>query len=297
VKRVVLLGVAASTALVAAGWQPAHAAGTAEVTAVAWWSQRLFAEPLPEGGFEVANGLGGAESVAALHVEVDGDVRSARLTVTEAGGVGQDVAPVAVCRTDAQWSPVNPGAWPERPTENCDRRVILTRAEDGTWSGDVGTLLGDGSTSLVLLPDPDPAVPSFFNVQFSGASLAASGGGSVTTTTDAAPPTTSGSSGSPVASPPRGPSPVVPSAPRPQVATTTTVAAPPTTAATGSTPTTAFTPRAVSASAGDGRPWGRLVLYVPICAAIAFAVAYGRSALAAGRLPTLGRRAVEPAPE
>ena len=78
---------------------------------------------------------------------------------------------------------------------------------------------------------------------------------------------------------------MVPSAPTPQVTTPTTAAAAPTT-------TVAPAPavpeeqsfRPVATGSGGGRPWGRVLLYVPVCALIGAAVAYGRSAAANGRL-------------
>jgi hypothetical protein len=49
----------------------------------------------------------------------------------------------------------------------------------------------------------------------------------------------------------------------------------PTTADAPATPQTTFRPVAVQS--GEGRPWGRLLLYVPVCAGVAYAVAYART--------------------
>ena len=92
-----------------------------------------------------------------MYVTVDGEAGATELRVVEAGGLNQESAPVKVCRTADEWSPVNPGAWADRPAEDCAQQATLTRAADGaTWTADVTALLADGSTSLVLLPDAPP---------------------------------------------------------------------------------------------------------------------------------------------
>ncbi|MGH2759780.1 MAG: hypothetical protein ACRDKJ_09470 [Actinomycetota bacterium] len=165
----------------------AKSAEAATITAVGWWSQRPGATELPAGSFEVALLPNAPQSVAALRVDVKAaPLTTALLQLLEAEQVLGDVARVQACPTNDNWQPANPGPWADAPTADCaDAAVALGRNADGTWTADVGSLLGGGSTSLMIVPlvevnEQQQSVA--FQVTFAGARLVASAAAGTTAT-------------------------------------------------------------------------------------------------------------------
>jgi hypothetical protein len=161
-----------------------EAAVSAQVAETGWWTQRPGATAKEGQGFEAAAALGSEQSVAALRVVVSGgEATTATLTLEEAGGVGQDAAVLRVCTTTKPWKQANPGPYGEAPEESCGQSADLTRGDDGTWTADIGILLGPAETSLVIVPDtagPNglPVGPGY-QVDFSKATVKAAGGGAL----------------------------------------------------------------------------------------------------------------------
>ncbi len=247
-------------------------------------------------------------AVAALRFSVPDDVMTATLTLEEAdGSVVTPATALQACPTSADWAAANPGPSADAPEPDCTSPVALTRDSDSLrWTGDVGSLFatGGGERSLMILPadppDGGPPVDPGFRVSFSGASLA-------TTTPPATTPTTA-FAGSPPSS--ASPSPAVgagstassssdslpdvssytPSGDSSLSPATTAVSTTPTTApaevAAPAVDTGAFQPPTLAegAVAGGGggadQPWGRLVVLVPLSAAIGVASTFGRRFLA-----------------
>lgn len=148
---------------------PSAGAETIPVTVdqVGWWTDRAVAPEAGEGAFEVAAGPdGGAQSIAAFQVTIPASqVDTFALTLVEAAGVGgQTSGALAICPTTEPWTPADPGALEDAPEADCSRRVFMTPVlEDRVWIGDIASLVSDGGTvSLVVLADYTPpagAVP------------------------------------------------------------------------------------------------------------------------------------------
>ena len=186
----------------------ATGATAASVVDVGWWTRQPGAEAQPGDGFEVALGIDGdPQSVAALRMRAQGGLTSARLTLTEAGGSGQDDATLRVCRTAARWSEADPGAYEDAPKPSCASSAELTR-EGTEWTAEVASLLprAGGTASLMIVPvaDPGAALPvgPGYAVEFSRAKISATAsqsspgtGVAVAPTTTAPPPATAPESG------------------------------------------------------------------------------------------------------
>lgn len=178
-----LVGAVAAAAGPVVWAAPARAATPAEVTAVGWWTRRPGAGAQPPGGFEVAAGLDGPESVAALRIAVGAPLARAVLVLGEREGLLQEQAAMRVCPAADGWSPANPGPFDGAPAADCARHVALARnAAQANWTADVTALLGTGGTvSLAILPlrREGVVVDPGFQVRFATASLlveAAEGG-------------------------------------------------------------------------------------------------------------------------
>ena len=203
---VALLGAVAAAD---AGSDPARAAG-ATITEIGWWT-RTPSTTTPEGGFQIAKAPDGPQSVAALRVQVDGEVQGALLILFEtAGGYRQNDAVIEACPTSAPWAAAAGGPIEEAPAPDCTNKLSLSRnGTIGSWTVDLAPLLqgAAGPVSIVLTPGtattitppqppsvpapvplpgapaaPAPAVPApvelGFTVEFARAEMPASGGSS-----------------------------------------------------------------------------------------------------------------------
>ncbi len=273
-RRRLLAAATLVAATLCAGVPVAVAAEAATITAVGWWTQRPGAGELPAGGFEVALFPNGPVSIAALRVDVKtAPITNALLELTEAEQVLGDVARVQACPTKEQWTPANPGAWSEAPTPACEgAAVALGRNTDGSWTGDVESLLRGGSTSIVLVPSQelsDQQQSVTFQLTFAGARLVASSPAGSNPDQDPTPP--------PFGAPPVIAEPSVPSAPVEPVP----VPAAPTAPVPAATPAAAANAFAGTSAEADteGKPWWRLLFGVPLAVAAGFAAVYARRQL------------------
>lgn len=276
------LGVAAVVAA------PAAAQAEPPVTAVGWWSDRVLAQEKGEGGIEVARTLDG-DSVAALTIESGGAVSSATITLTEVetGTVRADSAVVDVCDT-GPFVAADAGAIDEAPATECTGGIALTRAEDGTWTGDITPVVGDSTSFLAIVPGPvpddatplDPGFVLEFEAPVVAVTLAPSDGDAAPIApVDTVAPPPDFSSPAPTDSFDFSPTPS-PSFDSPPIesAPVTTVAPPVDSSTSESTevagPTLNSAP--ISGGSGDTRPWIRLLLLVPLSAAAGAAAVFGR---------------------
>jgi hypothetical protein len=294
-KRMAVLGVL----LGFAGMWVAYAQSAADIALVdkiGWWTKRPGAQPEKNrNNFEVAAGVQGQESVAALRILIRGTVTKATLVMGEADAPFKDITPgkLRVCTTSSPWLVVDGGAFADAPKPDCSKAVELKRTTDaakiGSWSGDVTSMLAGARSevSLMVLTSPDPAavVPPSYYIKLA-ARVATEGTpdvkpSSAPVATPAVPAGNSGASVPRVTTPSRPGVTAAPTGP----ATTATETAPPTTAvATGSA--NAIPPRLTIANKKEQKKWGKLVLLVPLAA-------IGAALYAAGR-KFLEQRALEP---
>jgi hypothetical protein len=165
-----VLVVLGAVAVGGAGRDPARAA-SATISETGWWS-RTPGTTTPEGGFQIAKAPDGPQSVAALRVNVEGEVSSALLILFEtSGGYLQDGAVIEACPTTAPWTAAAGGPLEEAPASDCTNKLTLARnATIGSWTVDLAPLLqgATGPVSVVLTPGTattvtppqPPAVPS-----------------------------------------------------------------------------------------------------------------------------------------
>jgi hypothetical protein len=303
--------VLAMTAAVATTWLwPAASQGdplTANVVRVGWWSQQPGAQPQGDGGFQVAEAAQQSQSVAAVEVSV-GDAQSvttATLKLTEGQSVNADNAGLDVCSTFSGWKDANPGAWADQPRSDCSGAVHLKRdAASTSWTGDVSKLVQPGAvTDLMIVPVSQPVggvVDPGFQVTIAKAELSADGTTSSSSTgafaapgSDSsfnAPPSDSGTSSfsapadsSPSAAfgpsssgtgfdasvPASPPASAAPALPAPSAAASPSPAAPAPALGSGSL--------AASGVGHHARPWGRLILFVPLAALVGLGAAAARN--------------------
>ncbi|MEX2393950.1 MAG: hypothetical protein WD826_05675 [Actinomycetota bacterium] len=252
---------------------PASAAGAA-ITQVGWWTQRPGATELESGGFELALAPNGPISQAALRIRVDAvQLTSAQLELTESEAAGAEFSAIDVCTTTESWSSANAGAWDDAPTPNCQQSIPMTRSLSQTWTADVSSLLTVGTVSLVLVPGSHPdtqGAPLPYRLVFSGATIEASAA------VEPAPQPTpfTPSDDTPVSTPSDAdvPQPVAPDPDTPVGADGT----PPPTGAVVAIPS--FVPDTED-EPGPSRPWSRLVVLIPLAAAIGVTTVVGRRAL------------------
>lgn len=264
---------------------------------VGWWSDRPTAQAQGDGGFEIAPALDGTSVAAIAQAVPSGQVQSAALTLTESGGLNQASGSVIACASGG-FAAADPGPIEEAPATECPSGVTLTRSDDGVWSGDVSSLVNGAATAIALVPGPAPAdagpLDAGFTAQFSGADLTVSVAAAPTTqapvTTAFTPPTTSGGSTftpPPATSAPTGGSftpsaPVTTAAPAPVADAPATTVAPAVDAQTSESldvagPQIAAGP--ISGGSGDGKPWIRLLLLIPLSAGVGAAAVYGKQYL------------------
>ena len=186
--------VAAVTGALLLGGAPTAAADV-PVSQVGWWTRSPTPPTVPEGGISVGAAPDGPLTVGAVLVDTDGGASGASLRLVESsGGAGAEVAALEVCPTTATWAAVAGGAMADAPEASCDAgSVAMTRGADGTWTGDVQSLL-DGKTGEVgLLVQPADGSVAFQlsfapptvtgSVTDASSSSSSSGSGSTVTTT------------------------------------------------------------------------------------------------------------------
>ena len=252
--------------------------------AVGWWTQRPGAAPRTDGGIEVAASLRGDESVAAIRIdELPGGGTPTQLVLTEAPST-TGIAALKACRATSAWEPADGGAFESQPTADCATAVEVVSDGAGEWTVDLGPLLNGATADVVLLPDPPEVVPGLpgigFTIAFTGIDVVTSSGAApplpapVTTAVAVAPRPSP--SPSPAASPVR-PSPVPAGVP-------TTVAGVGNDGSGGSLGSPVAPGATVPAlmfdlaSNAEERPWGRLLLLVPLSVAAGFGAAAARNA-------------------
>jgi hypothetical protein len=251
---------------------PASAAG-ASITQVGWWTQRPGATELESGAFELALAPSGPISQAALRIRVDAvQLTSAQLELTESEAAGAEFSAIDVCTTTESWSSANAGAWEDAPTPNCQQSIPMTRSLAGTWTADVSSLLTVGTVSLVLVPGSHPdtqGAPLPYRLAFEGATIEASAA------VEPAPTPTPVFTSAPTAEEPstsEGPPSVV-TGPDTPVGSD---ASPAPTDAVVVRPS--FVPD-TEEEPGTSRPWSRLIVLIPLAAAIGVTTVVGRRTL------------------
>lgn len=234
------------------------------VDKVGWWTKRPAAQPTENpNNFEVAAGVQGDESIAALRVLIRGDITKAMLVMGEADAPFADLEPgkLKVCTTSVPWLVTDGGPYTAAPAPDCTRAVELTRTVDGagngSWAADVTSMLAGARSevSLMVLPSPDAAavLPPTYYIKLL-ARIDAEG------TPDVKPSTPTTSAAPVVTSPP-------PRATTPTGSLTPATTAPPTTVAP--TVEAAAPPRrfAIATPAkSEPKPWGKLFLLIPLAA-------------------------------
>ena len=266
VARIAVLG----AVLALAGYLVAFAQGSADLTSVdkiGWWTRRPGAQPTKTAAFEVATGVQGEESVAALRILIRGTITKATIVLTESDAPFSSITTpkLKVCPTSAPWLVADGGAYADAPKPDCSQSVDLTRKVNadmaGVWSGDVTNLLSGArsETSLMVLPVPDTSspLPQTYYLKLT-ARIAAEGTPDVQ---PAASPTTVRTSPVIAAGGTANPAPRVTSTPNPTTAPTTAPAVPSTTPA----PTATNVPKRLTVSVpNQHKPWGKLFLLVPL---------------------------------
>jgi hypothetical protein len=261
----------------------AGAAEGATITAVGWWTS-VPVTSAPEGGVAVGRGGGDPIAVAAIQLSVDEELpTTAELTLTEADGVGADVATLQVCPTPNDWEPVAAGAMADAPRPECGRgSVTLERADDGTWSGDVASLLEPGQPSLMVLPgeaDPADSAPTPpFQLSFEPPALSAPAASTTTAQADPTPAPRPAASATPAPTPASSFAPPPPPAAASVTTTTVSSPEPEPTDEVAIGPSVSF-PTATTAAAREDRPWGQMLFFLVISALAGTAAGVGRRQL------------------
>jgi len=238
------------------------------VDKVGWWTRRPAALPTENpANFEVAEGVQGDESIAALRVLIRGDITRATLVLGEADAPFKDLeeGKLRVCTTAEPWIVVDGGKWDDAPTPDCGAAVELTRTADpagnGSWAGDVTNYLAGARSevTLMVLPSPDAAVPlpTTYWIKFL-ARVDAEG------TPDLQPPAVPTVPTAPLANVPPAPALTTPAG----TVTPATTAAPPTTVAAAAPPVAEPPKRFAVATPRKTppKPWGKLFILVPLSA-------------------------------
>ena len=116
----------------------------------------------------MATSPSGAISVAAVKLNTGDGVESAKITLAEDSGQGQDTAAIEACSTTNNWTPKSPGAWADAPPPDCreGHNVPLTRDATGQWTGDIAKLLTGSTSPQSVMIVPTPAASGVGNVPF-----------------------------------------------------------------------------------------------------------------------------------
>lgn len=275
-----------------AGLGVAHGESSPPIVETGWWSRDLLAQPVTNGGFSIGWAVEQEQSAAAVRIDLSGDLAgTVYLELKEIGGTAPDLGLARVCVTVDTWGAANPGPYDALPDADCAPGETADLGRDSsalTWLGDITALVAaaEGDTlSLVVRPVGKPVaegVPATapFQVQFDHAALVVD----------------PGSTGSPPPAgeaPPVGPGvdegggsfvdPGLPpsdfgsgfeSPPLPDVGSPNPGAATPTTAAPTPEELVALGP--VDVTPSEGTPWIRVLVLMPISAAIGAAMAAAR---------------------
>lgn len=151
-----------------AGWWWRANPGQASVTPPGLPEAGLPASPpetpappdVPEGGLVVEQGPDGATAVSAIRFDV-GDASAPVLELQTASTQG--VPALQACPAATVWSGTDAGRWDGRPQAACDpddggASVTGEEGEEGRWTFDLMTLVGDGGIlDVVILPAPGEA--------------------------------------------------------------------------------------------------------------------------------------------
>jgi len=256
-----------------------------------WWSSEPGASAQEGGGFQVSAVGGTAASVAAVRFSTPSGVTSAKLSLQEAsGGFVTPATSLQACITNDSWEPANPGAMADAPKADCSGGVALTRDEASlVWTAEVAGLMptAGGSPSLMIVPGTTPGGGSpldpGFRITFSEAKL------SVVSAPGTTASLSSGSNSVDFSSP-SGASSYDPGSAGGSItgigSVTPTTAAPVTTTSSMLQQTEAFAPPSLAKGAkpgggggGANQPWARLLILVPLSAAIGVASVYARRIL------------------
>jgi hypothetical protein len=222
-RRVALVGAVAGAPLL--GRAPAARADV-PVSQVGWWTRSPSPPTVPEGGSSVGAAPDGDLTVGAVLVDTGGGASGSSLRLVESsGGAGAEVAALQVCPTSATWAAEAGGAMADAPDGQCDAASVeMVRGADGTWTGDVQSLLEGKTGEVGLLVRPATGSVAF-QLSFAPPTVtgsvtdATSSTGSQSTATTTAPSTSQSEGGANTFSPPATTSYVAPPS-----ATPTTVA-------------------------------------------------------------------------
>jgi hypothetical protein len=154
-----LAAVAVATASTLGGFTPARAA--VPVSKVGWWTRSPSPPAVPEGGLSVGVAPDGNLSVAAIGLETAGGAAQAKVTLKETSdSQGAQAASLQVCTTSDEWGAESGGDITTSPRPTCPKDpLLLKRADDGTWSADVASLIASqhGEVSIMIVPAPSAA--------------------------------------------------------------------------------------------------------------------------------------------
>ncbi len=253
-----------------AGSSAAAAAGGAAVVDGGWWTSRPGAAANADGSLEVGRTPEGIQSLAAVHVSVPAG--SAPVTLTLGTTNGQTTHVLWVCRTSSAFTATQAGAMAAAPTYGCAGHVVLSATATG-FRADITSLVRPGVTGLAIVAQPDAGslLPLPYTYVFHAQ---ASSPTPATTTTS--PPTTPTTAFPPPTSPPT----TAPTAPATTLPPATTVPPPPTTAPADNTFGPPLGVNTGDAPSGEGKPWGRLLVLVPLCGLAGVGSVYGRRIVA-----------------
>lgn len=154
-----LAAVAVATASTVGGFTPAHAA--VPVSKVGWWTRSPSPPTVPEGGLSVGVAPDGNLSVAAIGLDTAGGAAQAKVTLKETSdSQAAQTASLQVCTTSDEWSAESGGDITTAPRPTCPQDpLLLKRADDGTWTADVASLIASqhGEVSIMIVPAPSAA--------------------------------------------------------------------------------------------------------------------------------------------
>lgn len=140
------------------GFTPANAA--VPVTQTGWWTRSPAPPTVPDGGLAVGVAPDGNVSVGAIKLDTAGGATSAKVTLKESDGQGQQAASLQVCTTNDEWNGAKGDDLATAPRATCpEKPVLLTRNDDGTWTADVASLIASqsGEVSIMIVPAPSAA--------------------------------------------------------------------------------------------------------------------------------------------